>query len=345
MNLKFLTIVFLTLGYLWTLPSVVDAQVGRSENEEARVEIKFSTPTTFSEIEQVVYQYGLSLKEINYEISNPYGETIYGGYTVDEDLTLDSAFADFQQKHEEFFREAVKILTADIKNQKEKSVVLGLRNLRNQLSALFEDYKRDGLKLSSITVNDSPSLNLLSKDIRFARVEYVNNSARQSEKTFDSLSSQPNALAGYPWSPYKGASKVTKSMTFQVFYFNNVSAFGSNSTYEQETQVYNTNFANYDNYYSTNLPSAYKDTQFADSNGVDNFTVGTSKASSLKNNTQYYTNMALRGQTASTATVRIKGQLGHRTPSWCYSTWCIFADATTPSLTSFTAPISNQINW
>lgn len=48
--------------------------------------------------------------------------------------------------------------------------------------------------------------------------------------------------------------------------------------------------------------------------------------------------MSLRAGSASTATVRIKGQKGHRYPSWCYSTWCVFADATTGSMATFTAP-------
>lgn len=41
---------------------------------------------------------------------------------------------------------------------------------------------------------------------------------------------------------------------------------------------------------------------------------------------------------ANLATVRIKGQLGHRVPSVCYSTWCIFADATTSTMCLLNAP-------
>jgi len=110
----------------------------------------------------------------------------------------------------------------------------------------------------------------------------------------------------------------------------------ASSTYEHETQVYNKNFADYNGYWSSNLPRAYYDTPFCDS--IDNFTIGSAQASSIRVNSQYYTYMALRAGSASNATVRTKGQKGHRWPSWCYSTWCIFADATTSSMATFTAP-------
>jgi hypothetical protein len=148
------------------------------------------------------------------------------------------------------------------------------------------------------------------------------------------------------WYPTKGSTKTDKSIAYNSFYFGDASGFDFFNgilTYEHETQVYDTKFADYGGYWSSNLPNAYKDTAFLDT--LDNFTVGSSKASSIVSNTKYYTSMSLQGGTASTATVRIKGQLGHRYPSSCYSTWCIFADATTPTLKSYTAPISVQQSW
>jgi hypothetical protein len=337
------------------LASVVSAQTGKTQptdntistfsaivpNSERSVALRFSEPTSLTDVERIVYGYGLSLQELNFEIENPYGETIYGGYDVDHNLTLDTALADFKQKHENFFNEAIESLATDIKHEKNKIVALGLRKLRNQFLKLLEEFNKDGLKLSSITVAENPSLSLMTNDSRFEKIEILYTKAKNDASTDNSLQTQ--AVAGYSWQPYRGSSKVNKSITFQVFYFRDVSEFGSNSTYEHETQVYNTNFANYANYYSTNLPSGYKDTQLLDS--IDNFTIGTAYGSQLKKETQYYTSMALTGQSAATATVRIKGQKGYRSPSWCYSLWCVNASATTPSLFTFTAPINNQINW
>lgn len=141
-----------------------------------------------------------------------------------------------------------------------------------------------------------------------------------------------------PWTPYRGYSKVTKGIAFNKIYFNNTSAFNNTSTYEQESQVYNKNFANYNGYWQSNLPCAYKDTQVFDT--LDNFTVGSACASSIRAYTYYYTSMSLYGQSAQTATVRIKGQLGYRWPNWCYSTWCVFPSATSSTIVTFTAPNS-----
>lgn len=73
-------------------------------------------------------------------------------------------------------------------------------------------------------------------------------------------------------------------------------------------------------------------------------TIGCAQASSLQTYKQYYAYMTLKQQKTINPIVRIKGQLGHRSPSWCYSTYCIFADATTQSMTTFTAPMSG-ICW
>lgn len=138
------------------------------------------------------------------------------------------------------------------------------------------------------------------------------------------------------WAPYGGTSDVKATYTSQTFYFDKISDFGSTNTYEHETQVYDKRFANYAGYWSSNMPKAYYDTPFLDT--IDNFTVGTLTANVLKVKTQYYTYMSLKAGTVTTATVRIKGQKGHRSPSSCYSTWCVFADATTGTMALLTAP-------
>lgn len=140
------------------------------------------------------------------------------------------------------------------------------------------------------------------------------------------------------WAPYLGYSDVNQSYIQQTFYFNKVSDFDSRSTYECETQIYDPNFANWGGYWSSNMPRAYLDTRFGDRPDIDNFTIGSAQASSFNTSTAYFAYMTLKAQTSKTAQVRVKGQKGHRTPSWCYSTWCIFADATTGSLVNYIVP-------
>ena len=149
-----------------------------------------------------------------------------------------------------------------------------------------------------------------------------------------------NVSARESWAPLGGTSKVTQNETFQQFIFSkNISdQFNSKSTYEHETQVYNKNFANYNGYWKSNLPRAYYDTPAFDNKSLKNFTIGSSQASSIKGRNWYYTYMRLKAGTDNKATVRIKGQKGHRWINWIHSTWNIFADATTSSMLTFSAP-------
>jgi len=185
-------------------------------------------------------------------------------------------------------------------------------------------------------------------------------------------------FAGEPWAPASGYSSVNQTKTYNRFVFASLSGqYGNDETYEQETQVYNNAFADYDGYWSSNLPAKYYDTPFSDD--IDNFTIGSARASDLKEGVQYYTYMALTkgnnsdcqgccsshggivcsggltqcadgtslsstcaakgcNQCLNEATVRIKGQKGHSVIPGCTSTWCIFADATTDTMCLLNAP-------
>lgn len=189
--------------------------------------------------------------------------------------------------------------------------------------------------------------------------------------------------AGELWAPVRGYSSVSQEKAYNEFYFYNIEGiYADIDTYEHESQVYNVEFANYDNYSSSNLPNWYYGTPFLDQ--IDNFTIGSAQASILLSNKRYYTYMALKkgnnsdcrgccsdhggivcnsgvttcrdgttlsptcaskgcNQCLNESVVRIKGQRGHRAPSWCYSTWCIYADATTESMCVLSAP--QYQNW
>ena len=154
--------------------------------------------------------------------------------------------------------------------------------------------------------------------------------------------SSMTVAAGEVWAPYRGYSSVNHSYAYNSFYFNwnAVKSFESKNTYEQESQVYDNKFANYAHYWTSNLPRAYYDTAFCDS--LDNFTIGSAAAVVLRPYQQYYTYMALKKEKKDSAIVRIKGQKGKRSPSWCYSTWCIYAEATTGTMAKITAPGSKS---
>ena len=155
------------------------------------------------------------------------------------------------------------------------------------------------------------------------------------------LAASPVFAVSYAaWAPYKGISEINREYSFQQMIWDNVTGFNSGSTYEHETIIYNATFADASSYWSSNLPLSYKDTRFSDSPFTDNFAIGSSSAINIVRGAWYYTYYDLRPTIFSTtsSSVLINGQLGHRSPSWCYqNTWCVFGDETL-GLERLTAP-------
>lgn len=233
-----------------------------------------------------------------------------------------------------------------------------------------EKEKKDGkFRIHAVTVRDVGLLGSNEGGVSVSKVTPSPKSLRQRgegqraverqvstlEKVLDFVIPNAHAIHGNywvnpsSWVPRSGSTKTTQTMIFNSFRFPNVSgfsSFGGILTYEHETQVEEANFANYDNYYSSNMPSHYLDfTGFEPNPEIDNFTVGTSCASSLIANTQYWTFMSLRPQSVLTARVKIKSQLGYREPSFCYLPQTCIWSAMTIRVAEYYAPIYVQQSW
>lgn len=157
----------------------------------------------------------------------------------------------------------------------------------------------------------------------------------------------------YNWAPYKGTSKVDQNSAYQSFYFdttaiNSFKSYGGWVAYEHETQVYYANYADYGGYWGTNMPYGYIDSQALEPNPqIDNFTIGTTRPENMKADTKYWAQMSLKAGSSSSATVRVKGQLGYAPFAWCDSwAWCVLYPLhTTNSLITLTAPVSKEKSW
>jgi|WetSurMetagenome_2_1015567.scaffolds.fasta_scaffold20977_3 hypothetical protein len=294
--------------------------------------VSFAKSLSTAELASVVKDNGIEIKEFSYQDGD-----VTGGYVLQNGEGIESAIDNFKSKHISFLVEAGSNITANLAKESDAVALSGYQSLGKKMSTMLAkaragDISIVGMKVAPGSLEKVKGLNIIS-----------NVSTVETAPTGLSKSTNIQSTSHESWAPYYGKSKVTRQLTFQFLYFNNISDFGSTSTYECETQVYDKNYADFDGYWSSNFPRAYYDTPFLDQ--LDNFTVGCAQASSLQINTMYYAEMTLRQQTSPTALVRIKGQKGHRFPSGCYSTWCIIADATTGSLTYFTAPISSYLEW
>jgi hypothetical protein len=274
-------------------------------------------------------------KELHYTIND-----MQGGYSLGAGESLADGIVRMNDLHARFLDNAIRVNERALALKSDPQEKAMLQALTQKLKLAQAQFKANGMQYSSIRMRNRPGL--IAQLMRERLVVGVTPAFDRPASQNQELAEDEKSTSHESWAPYSGDSDVTKTSTYSFFYFNSLAGFTSDGTYEQETQVYNVDFADYDGYWSSNLPSAYYDTPFADT--IDNFTVGSAEATSIVLYTQYYTHMALRGGPAATATVRIKGQRGTRDPDWCYSTWCIFAAQTTSSMAVFTAP-SNIIYW
>jgi hypothetical protein len=80
--------------------------------------------------------------------------------------------------------------------------------------------------------------------------------------------------------------------------------------------------------WSSTMPNAYLDTMFGDGDNERVYTVGTSRVENLKADTTYRAYFRASFGNSGSDTAKINLQRGNRTPSYCDSTWCIFARET-----------------
>jgi hypothetical protein len=174
------------------------------------------------------------------------------------------------------------------------------------------------------------------------------------------------AASRYNWVPRDGLSVMTNNYngtTWRRLYQNfrwttssQLSALqGSNVTLEVETHVRCVSGACWvrkPRYppargaaWDTNMPAGYLDTQVDDDPNLPNLTVGSSDTRGMVALHYYWTWILAYPESATTGTGSSWFQIGHRDPSWCSSTWCIFPDDTVPVIPNWLLPLPGSRGW
>jgi len=284
--------------------------------ESRRVEFEKAVPIT--DLAEIANQYNLAVKEISFQTGD-----ISGGFTF-ESQDIESEIARLEIEHQSALKQVLETAN-EFSKTNEDSFELSLNR------TMFQIEKAEFL-------GSPENFDKLSESKLIKKQEEL-------EKVDNEIMKAPMSSNHESWAPYKGASSVEKRFISHIFYFDNTSAFDSRSTYEHETQIYFPDYADYGGYWSSNLPRAYKDTQFEDRSDIVNLAIGSAKASDIRRRKGYFCYMRIRTNKSVCPKVRIKGQLGRRKISWCYSTWCIFAKATTSSMATFYAPTQGVKVW
>lgn len=288
--------------------------------------IEFPVSEPFDKIEQLVAQYRLSVDEIRLDLP-----AMTVGYTV-SGRDLSTIRDDLLAQHLQFLR--LKLQEAADGPGDPNSVSSSLA----QLEAALNKTESGTPLVSGLIIRNSLTAPIEPSLIGATLLGSANPKLSPSQ-TPDAADEQKSS-SGVLWAPTSGWSKVNQCMTYQKFRFVRVTHFATETaTYEHETQIYEPLFADYANYYATNMPCGYLDTRVSDDPNPENYAIGCARAKYLVANTTYWTYMALRAGSRSTGTTRIKGQLGFRWPSSCgCSTWCVRAIETSPSLAYLRIP-------
>ncbi len=150
--------------------------------------------------------------------------------------------------------------------------------------------------------------------------------------------SLPTSGTSYFYPSSYGGRYTQQNMTWSAI------NFASDQTYEQKVIVYNYDRKTYLDGTSTSYPGCYPnatyaatswpeaskpylDTRFSEnliSCEIDelSYTIGAAQANALQPNTNYYTYIRTANGNDMSDKFKLQGQVGYRSPSSCYSTWC-----------------------
>lgn len=297
-----------------------------SGDSQTSEQIEFAIPLSSNQYSTIVGEFELETGEINFQV----GE-FSGGYT----LQSANLKGELQSARDTFVENMSNVLKLKEANHDADS-----SGLRQSIEAAMGIASQGQMIFSGATVRGSAEA-LTEMRQKGIIVNVPNEKTTQSIKP----AMAPQSSSHETWAPYRGTTYISRNCIFNTLFFDNRSGFNAESTYEHETHLYK-QYANYGYSWSSNLPRAYKDTQFLDFGGLDNFTIGTLQASSIQPYKEYCAYMALCPESNINSELWIKGQIGYRYPSWIYSIWNVFALQTTiPAMYKSTAPMAGGVSW
>jgi hypothetical protein len=245
------------------------------------------------------------------------------------------------------------------------------RNQRDIMHILITG-EYQSIKISVVTLEGQPGdidRFSLNEGARLGPVE-VSQEVKKREEIQVSQRSGTDSQGS--WYPNIGTTETGQSSAsgqryvLQLMKWTNAE-FGQNDTYEHDFFLYN-----YDNdgtylssattltpickpivnYWNTDWPASarpYLDTRL-NQNGLCAteeipYTIGAAQASALASNTLYRSYISVANGNVNQDKFKLQGQLGHRFPSWCYSTFCSYPDLHLPLVQAWSDAVPGIVNW
>src|SRR6185312_13371088 len=186
--------------------------------------IEFALPLDLSSARLIPEQGDLKPRELLFR----FGE-LQGGYTIPSGEDMDTSIQRMLAHHRDYLYTAIAGAQEIVDKSSDASSVARAGGLLADLKKAEAAFESGQFTISGMRVaNIESAFDLLKTGI-------VNNikivPPRRKGKLSKNFSTTlplgyEKSFSHESWAPYQGSSQVTKSKTFQTFYFNNVSAFG-----------------------------------------------------------------------------------------------------------------------
>lgn len=232
--------------------------------------------------------------------------------------------------------------------------------------------------VSTLVSGDAAALREVANSSLVTRVDVRSRVGQETEPTTDThATAAPAAVLLVPintWVPKNGDIHVHPSSYPGERYITNwmywdtatrVSGFGPNSAYEHDFFLNNSSTSKYGpgtyltaaqslngipsvSYWSSNLPSPYLDTRLSDPDYLKAYTIGCAYADGIAHGVWYSYHIRAANGPAAIDNGCLQAQLAHRSPSSCYTTWCVYMDQIEniyPCSTYLVDPIPGDFYW
>lgn len=352
--------------YVTPAASALDGE----ERETFTVVLK--EPTNPENAAHLIQQSGVKILGFNH--TTPLGsETVSGGYFVPQKLDTD-ILSDYRASHLSFLNDMLNSVSQTREPIEDEVAAQAFqRKKENILSELAKSDPFAELKVEEVIVRGNPQQEVELRALPEVETTHHKKDVQaevndEGQKTQHANGPASDAVDPSTWVPNQGYSYLYPSIyggryVEQDMYWNDwrdLTGFTYASTYEHDFFLNNYDGKTYlsssqslngfpnVSYWSSNLPMPYLDTRVGDNSGEKAYTIGTPQAVAVGSRTWYWYYIRTSDGNTSTDNGKINGQLGYRSPDWCFSVWCSFGDSNTPQyriVPAWKIPAPGAYHW
>ena len=296
------------------------------------------------------------------------GEAIYDFYVVSSKGKKKDIKKDYIKNRKAFLADTKNVKKISSANSKNVENILVTKITVTDKKGNINEIKK-GLEISKINVKPAqPAIAPQVSEKLTSKEAHLLNNKMFDSKTFSvtTESTSLNSLVPNSDTSYFYPSSHGGRYVYQFMKWDSVN-FSEEQTYEHDVFLYNYDRKTYLDGDSTSYPGCYPKITYASTSWpaeskpyLDTrfsmyspsceinelaYTIGAAQARALQAYVYYYTYIRSENGNDSIDKFVLNAQIGHRSPSYCYTTWCSFGDETYALIPKWSATVPGTQNW